>query len=178
MLDEAELLARARQLDNDALAQAHDLYYGPVYRYVLFRVSDQHIAEDLTSEVFVRLLDALQSRQPPQTALRGWLFTVAAHLVSDHFRRSYRRPEATLDDTIPSTASGPAEHAETQNDRENLRTALNLLTEEQKQVLALRFGQELPIQTVAQTLGKSEGAVKQLQARAIAALARWMVSDA
>lgn len=172
MQDEAALLARARQFDTDALAQIHDSYYGPIFRYIAFRVSDRDVAEDLASEVFTRFLSALRQRNPPSSTLRGWLYGVAANVVSDHLRRRYRAPHVELDESLASHAAGPAEMAEATLAREDLRLAMAALTEEQQHVIALRFGRELPIQEVARTIGKSEGAVKQLQARAIAALAR------
>jgi RNA polymerase sigma-70 factor (ECF subfamily) len=170
--DEVALLARARQYDMDALAHIHDTYYGPIFRYIAFRVNDRDSAEDLTSEVFTRFLAALRQRNPPAITLRGWLYAVASNVVSDHMRKRYRAPQVDLDDAIASREAGPAELAEAALDRADLRQAMDDLTEEQQQVLALRFDRELPIQEVARVIGKSAGAVKQLQARAIAALAR------
>jgi RNA polymerase sigma-70 factor (ECF subfamily) len=170
--DEAALLARARQFDTDALALIHDSYYGPLFRYVAFRIGDRDAAEDLTSEVFTRFLAALRQRNPPSSTLRGWLYGVAAHVVSDHMRRRYRAPQVELHEAIASRETGPAEAAEAALVREDLKQAMAELTEEQQHVIALRFGHELPIQEVARAIGKTEGAVKQLQARAIAALAR------
>jgi RNA polymerase sigma-70 factor (ECF subfamily) len=97
---------------------------------------------------------------------------VAARVVSDHHRQHYRAPQVELDESIVSKEAGPAETVEALLTRENLREAMLQLTAEQQDVIALRFGYDMPIQEVARTLGKSEGAVKQLQARAIAALAR------
>lgn len=178
MQDEAALLARARQLETDALSQIHDSYYGPIFRYIAFRVSDRDTAEDLTSEVFTRFLSALRQRNPPSTTLRGWLYGVAAHVVSDHLRKRYRAPHVELDEAMASRDAGPAEIAEAALVREDLRQAVATLTEEQQHVIALRFSHELPIQEVARTIGKTEGAVKQLQARAIAALARRLMPGA
>lgn len=173
MSDDAELLKRALAYDTDTLGQIHDAYYAPLFRYIAFRVGDRHTAEDLTSEVFTRFLTALRRGLPPQSTLRGWLFGVAAHVVSDHHRRHYRAPDtAQLDEQLLSPDAGPEEIVEEQANRDDLRRAVASLTDEQQSVLALRFGQRLPIQSVASTLGKSEGAIKQLQARAIAALAR------
>ena len=93
-------------------------------------------------------------------------------LLNNRLRRRYRAPHVELDESLASHAAGPAEMAEATLAREDLRLAMAALTEEQQHVIALRFGRELPIQEVARTIGKSEGAVKQLQARAIAALAR------
>jgi RNA polymerase sigma-70 factor, ECF subfamily len=172
--DELELLARARALDNDALAQIHDAYYAPIFRYVAFRVGDRDTADDLTSEVFTRFLASLRTHHAPNSTLRGWLYGVASNVVSDHRRKQQRGPSLGLDETIASREIGPVEAAEAALAREDLRRAVADLTEEQQNVLALRFGYELPIQEVARTLGKTEGAIKQLQARAVAALARKM----
>lgn len=172
--DELALLAHARTLDPDALAAIHDTYYTPIFRYVAFRVGDRQTAEDLTSEVFTRLLSALRDRSGPQNTLRGWLYGVASRVVSDHHRKRYRAPQVELDESIVSREAGPAEMVEAMLTRADLKQAMTRLTEEQQNVIALRFGYELPIQEVARMLGKTEGAVKQLQARAIAALARRM----
>jgi RNA polymerase sigma-70 factor (ECF subfamily) len=173
--EEIELLTRARQFDTDTLGRIHDAYYGPIYRYIVFRVGDRETAEDLTSDVFERFLQALRARTAPQDTLRGWLFRVAANVVSDHHRRRYRAPQVELDEHVESRDAGPEGAVEERMAREDLRRAMRDLTEEQQHVIALRFGRELPIQDVARVLGKSEGAVKQLQARAIAALARKIV---
>lgn len=174
MLDDAELLRRAYELDTDALAAIHDAYYRPIYRYIAFRVDDHHLCEDLVSEVFTRFLTALRERKAPQTSLRGWLFGVASNVVSDHFRRKYRNPHTTLDEKMVSREPSPDELAERAAMNEELRRAINQLTDDQRHVLALRFGQRMPIQEVARLLGKTEGAVKQLQLRALANLARLM----
>jgi RNA polymerase sigma-70 factor (ECF subfamily) len=124
--------------------------------------------------VFTRLLASLRTRHAPSSTLRGWLYSVAANVVSDHRRKQHRAESIGLDETIVSQDVGPVEAAEVTLAREELRRAMADLTEEQQSVIALRFGDELPIQEVARTLGKTEGAIKQLQARAIAALARSM----
>jgi len=170
--DELVLLAHARRLEPAALAEVHDRYYPAIYRYIAYRVADVQVAEDLTSEVFTRLLSALRDRNAPQNTLRGWLYAVARRVVSDHHRKHFRRPQVELLDSVPSQDANPLEIAEASMTRESLLTAIAELTEDQQQVIALRFGSEMPIQTVAETMGKTEGAVKQLQARALASLAR------
>lgn len=170
--DELALLARARKLDLDALAEIHDTYYTPIFRYIAFRVSDRDVAEDLTSEVFTRLLSALRDKNAPQNTLRGWLYGVAARVVSDYHRKQYRAPEVELNDTMVSPEHNPLEAVEALMAHEDLKQALQQLTEDQQHVLGLRFGYDMSVQEVARVLGKTEGAIKQLQARAIAALAR------
>ncbi len=172
MQNEHLLLARARALDQDALAEIHDTYYTPLFRYIAIRVSNREVAEDLTSEVFIRLLTALRDHTAPQKTLKGWLYAVASRVVSDHHRQRYRRPEVELTDTFMSDSEDPGEVVDAQLTWDNLQDALTDLTPEQQDVLALRFGQGLPIQEVAELIDKSEGAVKQLQARAVSALAR------
>lgn len=174
MQDELALLARARKLDPDALVAVHDAYYAPIFRYISFRVGERATAEDLTGEVFTRFLAALRDRSAPQNTLRGWLYGVAARVVSDYHRQHYRAPQVELDESLASRDAGPAETVEAMLTREDLKQAMRELTEEQQNVIALRFGFDMPIQEVARTMGKTEGAIKQLQARAIAALARKM----
>ncbi len=172
MRNESVLLARARELDETALAEIHDAYYGPLFRYIAFRVSDRQAAEDLTSEVFVRLLTTLRDGKAPETTLKGWLYGVAANVVSDHHRRQYRRPQTELNEAMPDSYGNPAEMLDKKLSQAHLRTLLGELTTEQQDVLALRFGYEMPIRDVAETMGKSEGAIKQLQARAVAMLSK------
>jgi len=172
--EDAALLAGARLLDSEALATIHDSYYPPLFRYILLRVGHREVAEDLTSEVFVRLLAALHKGTAPQSTLRGWLFGVASNVVADHQRQAYRVTHTALDDGLVSPGAGPFEHIAARLTQETLLHAVGGLTEDQQHVIALRYGSELPIREVAEALGKSEGAVKQLLARAVARLAKVM----
>ncbi len=176
-MNEHELLSKARCFDPEALGWIHDQYYGQIFRYALFRTSSRETAEDIAGEVMTRLLEAFRAGTGPTTTLAGWLFTIAARIVNDHYRRSYRRPTVELDE---NWADHDTPHSLTVAalQQEELRQALSELTEEQQHVIALRFGQDVPIEQVARMMGKTEGAVKQLQARAVAALARRMKRDA
>ncbi|HUM71660.1 MAG TPA: sigma factor, partial [Chloroflexota bacterium] len=107
MEDELKLLARARALEEDALAEIHQTYYRAIYRYIAFRVSDQPLAEDLTSEVFTRLLSALRDKSAPQNTLRGWLYGVASRVVSDHFRQAGRAPQVELSEMVAAETGMP-----------------------------------------------------------------------
>jgi RNA polymerase sigma-70 factor (ECF subfamily) len=165
---DAALLARARDLDGRALALIHDQYYPALYRFALYRLGETEAAADVAAEVFVRLLDALHAGRAPQTSLRGWLFGVAGHLVADHFRR---KPAAPLSDALPDGQSVTGE-VEARLTRGAVQTELRRLTDEQQQVLALRFGDGFSVEETAATLGKSVTAVKALQFRAVEALRR------
>jgi RNA polymerase sigma-70 factor (ECF subfamily) len=170
--DDLALLSRIRSLEPEALVEAHDTYYPAIFGYISFRVGDHDVAEDLTSEVFTRLLSAVREKSAPSNTLRGWLYAVASRVVADHHRHFYRAraKEALL--PKPEPAPDPAETVSQRQTEQELHTALKDLTTEQQEVIALRYGQAMPIRQVAETMGKSEGAVKQLQARAIAALSR------
>lgn len=179
--DEAALLARARRLDADALAQIHTYYYPRIYRYIVFHCGETETAEDLTSEVFMRCLTALHDRTGPRHTLTGWLFGVARHVVNDHHRRHYRRQEVELDESLPSDEASPAAQLEANLEQAAMqhavRRAVHALTPDQRDVIALRIGQGLPIDEVARLLGKSASAVKQLQLRALAAIGRRLRSE-
>ena len=168
-----ELLAAARKFESRALGEIHDRYYADLYRYLLYRTNDEHTADDLSSEVFTRLLDSLHAGRAPDS-LRAWLFGVAAHLVADHFRRQARRPQVELADDLPAPDSSLDAAVNAALTIQSVRRALQQLTDEQQQVLALRFNEGRSITETAGLLQKSETAVKQLQFRAMAALRRLM----
>jgi len=165
---EADLLTQARQLDARALGHIHDQYYPEIYRFALYRLSDEDAAHDLAAETFMRLLEALHAGRAPTTTLRGWLFGVAAHLVADHFRR---KPTVPLADDFPDTRS-PSDEAEQRWQQQAVRQAVHHLTPEQQDVLGLRFGNGFSLEQTAEALGKSITAVKALQFRAVEALRR------
>ncbi|MDX1407873.1 MAG: sigma-70 family RNA polymerase sigma factor [Saprospiraceae bacterium] len=172
MREELDLLRRARALDGDALTEIHNRYYGAVYRYISFRIDDVQTAEDLASEVFTRFLRAIRDRNAPQNSIQGWLYGTASHVVKEQYRKQKRSPVSELDESIPSPNISPEQGAEVNMTLERLRTALSILTDDQQHVLALRFGQGMPVRDVARLINKSEGSVKMLQVRAIAALTR------
>ncbi len=172
MHDDPDLLARARKLDPQALAEIHERYYDAIFRFISLRVGDPQTVEDLTSEVFARLLAALRGRAAPNRTLEGWLYRVAAHVVTDLYRHGYRARDVELDESLAAHEAGPPEVIEQRLAQESLRQAVGQLTAEQQTVIALRFGQERSVREAAAIMGKSEGAIKQLQARALAMLAR------
>ncbi len=167
--DEQILLARARSLDPDALAELHERYYRMLYFYVLGRVGERAVAEDVTAEAFIRLLEAFHQGRGPERHLAAWLFRTADHLVADHHRARYRHPEVPLEEEWGSSREEEWEDVVLQ---ERVREALNHLTPDQRAVILMRFWMDLPLTRIAQELGKSVGAVKLLQHRALAALAK------
>jgi RNA polymerase sigma-70 factor (ECF subfamily) len=170
-----ELLERARRLDPEALGRIHDRYYPDVFRYLRYRLNDQQVCEDLASEVFVRLLDALHRQRGPDQNLRGWLIGTASNLVNDHLRKGYRRKTEPLEDdheNIPADDPSPEHHSESRWRNLEIRAAISRLTHEQQHVLALRFADDRSLEETAGMIGKTVTAVKALQFRALGALRR------
>jgi RNA polymerase sigma-70 factor (ECF subfamily) len=167
---EAALLQQARAGDLRALGEIHDSYYPKIYRYALLRLGDEAAAQDIASEVFVRLLDTLGSKHAPHTTLVGWLFSVAAHLVADYFRRAPRESIPLAEGMM--TSESAAHEAERRLRFEQIRAAMRRLTPDQQNVLALRFGNGFSLEQTAEIMSRSVNAVKVLQFRATAALRR------
>ncbi len=161
-----------RSLDSQAVAAVYDRYYPDVYRFVRYRLNDETTAEDIASEVFIRLLEAVKSGHAPQTSLKAWLLGTASHIVTDHFRKSYRRPTDELPETLPDERPDPVLDVEQRERERHLKAAMSKLTDEQQTVLSLRFGQGYSLEETAAFLKKNINAVKQLQFRALAALNR------
>ncbi len=163
------------------MVQIHDRYYPQVYRYVRFRLGAEQVSEDIASEVFLRLIDALHQRRGPSQTLRGWLMGTASNLVNDYLRRQYKRPVENLEDHVNTLPSGLDTSPESQLDefwqRQQVRQAFTKLTQEQQHVLALRFSEECSLDETARIVGKSVTAVKALQFRALASLRRFLDSE-
>jgi RNA polymerase sigma-70 factor (ECF subfamily) len=174
--DEATLIQRAKQGDCSAFAEIFDRHYPAIYRYIAYRVSTEAIAEDLASEVFVRLVEKIEDYVYRGHPLRAWLYTIARNLVNDHHRRSGRAETVPLDEGLAAGTPDPESVADVALNQERLAQALDCLTEGQQQVVILRFLEGLDIRTVAQVVDKSYGAVKALQHRGLAALRRALES--
>ncbi len=162
---------RLLSMDSDVLAQVYDQFYPPLYRYISFRINDPQTVEDLTSELFTRFLTSLQRGKAPDN-LQAWLYKVARNIVIDHYRASKKTQWDEISDNIASDTDSPDMLTDKTLRNEQIRRGLHHLNETQQHVLTLRFGDGMAIKDVAKLLGKSVGAIKMIQARAIAALGR------
>lgn len=167
--DEDRLLVQARKGNRQAIAHIYESYFDPLYQFIRWRVNDPAVAEDLTSEVFIKLLHALQGPSAPHHSLRGWLFRVARNVLHDHYHSPM--PSEPLDEWIPAPMESNAE-AQVFHlmDVERVYDAVRRLGADQQEVLILRFGHMLSLQDTAESMGRSVSAIKSLQFRAIEAL--------
>jgi len=162
------------KLDRQTMGAIYNQYFSDVYRYVRYRINDDSGAEDIASEVFVRLLEAVQKKQGPQTNLKGWLIATASNAVNDRLRRQYRRPTEALLETMLDEDANVQAQVDLREQTRAFRLAFDKLTSEQQHVLALRFGLGYSLEETAESLSKKSNTIKGLQFRALATLQRHM----
>jgi RNA polymerase sigma-70 factor (ECF subfamily) len=163
---------QAGQYDPIVLAEIYDEYSVKIYNYIYHKTGDRALAEDLMADVFLRALEAIQDDKGWTSSLQGWLYRIAHNLVVDHYRRQSKREGPPLNERIAATDDRSVQIAERILSGGKVRSALEHLTEEQQQVIVLKFAEDLSNREVAEILGKTEGAVKALQHRGLAALRR------
>lgn len=165
---EDRLLAQALRGDRDAVRQIYESYFPPIYQFIRLRVDDVQAAEDIASEVFVRLVEALPGQSAPRHSLRGWLFRVARSELHRHYGGVQRLRLTVLEEWMAASVdSDPETQFIRSLDTERARRAIRMLADDQQEVLLLRFGQALNLQETADIMGRSVGAVKVLQFRAV-----------
>jgi RNA polymerase sigma-70 factor (ECF subfamily) len=169
---EEQLLELASSYDEAALGELYDRYESKIYSYIYRRTNSPALAEDLTAQVFLKMLEAIQNDKGWHSSFSGWLYRIAHNLVIDHYRRRDRRQYVSIDDApvLPATGYDPVETAELTLDAERLQAAIRRLTEEQAMVITLRFLEGYSINEVAVMLNKTDGAIKALQYRAVSTL--------
>jgi RNA polymerase sigma-70 factor (ECF subfamily) len=174
---EEELIRRAQEFDQEALGWLYQLFYPKLYNYAYLQLGDVQQAEDLASEVLLRVLESLKGYHFRGVPLAAWVFRIARNYLIDLNRRRQRRPQVSLYDAIPDTHDSPQTAAERSIAQDELRLALTRLTEEQRQVIILKFVEGMDNACVARVLGRSQGAVKSLQHRALVSLKRIISSQ-
>jgi RNA polymerase sigma-70 factor (ECF subfamily) len=172
MLDEDELIARARQGDREAFADLYQRYLPMMYAYIRARVFDQADAEDLTEQVFLRAYQTISRYRPRGWPYSAFLYRVARNLVIDHVRRARKTVPAEEAEARPDPSPSADEALIQQEDRRRLKQALDRLPPDYQDVIRLRLLLSLPTATAAVWLGRSEGAVRVLLYRAVQALRR------
>ncbi|HYJ70568.1 MAG TPA: sigma-70 family RNA polymerase sigma factor [Nocardioidaceae bacterium] len=173
------LVDLARGGDAEAFGQLYDHYVESIHRYLYFRLSSVSLADDLTSETFFRALRSIQSFRWQGKDFGAWLTTIARNLVTDHYKSSRSRFEVVADELPEQVeeSDGPEDGALATLTSEVLARGLRRLASEQQDCLVMRFCQGLTIAETATAMGRSEGAIKQLQLRAVRNLAKHLPRD-
>ena len=171
------MLAGARRLDRQTLADIYDLYSPRLYSYAARLLGDARMAEDCVAETFTRFLALLQQKRGPHRHLQAYLYRIAHNLIVDSYRRNPPMEVELNEELIDKNATDPEKEAARRLTSSRLRNALSKLTAEQSQVLALRFLEDWEISEVAAALNKPAGAVKALQHRGLHALRRVLGED-
>jgi RNA polymerase sigma-70 factor (ECF subfamily) len=168
--NDEELIHRAQKGDYKGLETLHDRYRPSIYAYFYYRVEEVATAEDLTSEVFVRMVEKIDTYEPRGKPFLAWLYAIANNLRVDHFRQTGRQPLSQLNEDIPAAQISPHSSTELRFWEECLKKALQKLTEDQRLVVIGKFIEERSNEEMADLMQKPEGAIKSLQHRALSAL--------
>lgn len=173
---EEQLVEAARTLDDEVWAEIYRRHAPQVYGYIYFRLRDQHAAEDLAADVFVKAIAGIGGYVWRGTPLLAWLYRIAHNVTADHRKSAARRAQ--------HAALGEPGEIEDRDDAlgafertADMMRAIAALTEEQQQVIVLRFYQGMSTAQVAVVVGKPESAVKALQARGLRSLRRMLTAD-
>jgi RNA polymerase sigma-70 factor, ECF subfamily len=170
------LVELARTGDTDAFGLLYDHYQSSVYRFLFYRTRSVQLAEDLASETFFRALRSMNNFRWQGKDFGAWLMTIARNLATDHFKAGRTRLELTTEDMSAhdDTTEGPEATVLAGLTNEILLGALKSLPDEQRDCLIMRFLQGMSIAETAAVLGRSDGAIKQLQLRGVRNLAKLM----
>jgi RNA polymerase sigma-70 factor, ECF subfamily len=171
-----DVIARAQRGSPEHTGMLYARYYQAIYRYLFYRTGDEQTAEDLTGEVFLKMVQALPAYRFETTPFQAWLFQVARNLAIDHYRRNSAHPVIEVNEDLDRDESDLESDTDIRLTSDCLAKALGQLEETQRDVIVLRFIEQMPIAAVALVLHKSEDAVKALQRRGLIALRRLLES--
>jgi RNA polymerase sigma-70 factor (ECF subfamily) len=167
------LVDRAQQGDREALEDLYLIHFDRIYSYLHMSVGNRHDAEDLTTQVFLKMLESIGKFRWRSAPFSAWLFRIAHNLAMDHFRASKRwQPEENVPEPEPPAESAAEEEALESIGRQSMLELIQNLSHEQQQVLTLKFVFNFSNADAATILDKTEGAIKSLQHRALASLHR------
>ena len=176
--DEQNLVRQAQQGDAEAFARLYEAYFDKIYRYINMKTRNETEAEDITQQVFMKMLRSISSYKPKGVPFSSWLYRIAHNQVVDFLRQQNKKATVDIEGLrLPDTGDDPQQILEQQIDIHQLKEATQRLTQAQQEVLSLRFAGELSINQCAEIMGKSEGAIKALQHSAVAALRRVLAGN-
>jgi RNA polymerase sigma-70 factor, ECF subfamily len=169
--NDQELITQAQRGDEGAVTLLYETHVDAIFEYVRYRVDSKSTAEDLTSEVFLRMVRGLTNYQHQGVPFRAWLFRIAANLVIDHYRQRKKGSDSALLDDLESDDTDPFDRLAQSEDQLRLRLAIRGLPEMYQDLLLLRFVENLPHTEIAKIMNKSADALRAMQHRALKALA-------
>ncbi len=175
--DLKQVIGRARQGDAEAISLLYETHVDAIYRYIYYRVPTAEDAEDLTAEVFLRMVESLPRYTITAVPFQAWLYRIAAARVADFYRRGKRHVQTELDESLTDNLPLPEDQLQRQQEVETLRRAISTFSEDEQTILVLRFIEHKSHQQVAEVLGKSANAVKAAQHRALVQLAALLGSE-
>ncbi len=173
----AILVRMAQEGDTSSFGELYERFFDQIYRYVSFKTGSPSEAEDITGEVFVRMLESIHKFKWQGHPFSSWLFRIAHNLVVDHFRRKGKRNVVSLDNTtinVEAVAVDVDNHIDTEMSMDEVRKAMVGLTDLQKEVISLRFAAGLSVAETAEAVGKKGNAVKALQHAGLKKLRRFL----
>ncbi|MCH8870097.1 MAG: sigma-70 family RNA polymerase sigma factor [Chloroflexi bacterium] len=173
----ATLVRMAQEGDTSSFGELYERFFDQIYRYVSFKTGSPSEAEDITGEVFVRMLESIHKFKWQGHPFSSWLFRIAHNLVVDHFRRKGKRNVVSLDNAtinVEAVAVDVDSHIDTEMSMDEVRKAMVGLTVLQKEVISLRFAAGLSVAETAEAVGKKENAVKALQHAGLKKLRRFL----
>lgn len=174
---ETRLIERAKAGDKKAIGELYRRHADAIYRFVYYRVKDTALAEDLTAEVFLKAMEGLADYEVTGAPFLSWLYYIARARTVDHWRRQQRWQKVALIHPLLDKTPRPEETVSRRDEWDAVLDALPELTDDQQQVILLRFIEEMELEEVAAALNKTVGAVKSLQHRALASLARLLKKE-
>lgn len=177
VIAEYETVRLAQEYDEAALHSLYETYYPKVYNYAFLQMGDVQAAEDLASDVMLKMLESIKKYQFKGLPFSAWVFRIARNRLIDLHRKRRRRGEVDLSETLAGTLASPHALAELAIERGQIQVALRYLTDEQRQVIVLKFIQGFDNRSVGKIMGRSEGAIKSLQHRALGALRRVLYEE-
>jgi RNA polymerase sigma-70 factor (ECF subfamily) len=165
------LVERAQEGDRSALEDLYLIHFDRIYGYLHVSVGNRYDAEDLTTQTFLKMLESIGRFRWQSAPFSAWLFRIAHNVAMDHFRAARRwQPEEEVPEPPPDESTSAEEHALESIGRKSMLELIDDLSLDQQQVLALKFVFNFSNGEVATILGKTEGAVKSLQHRALVSL--------
>jgi RNA polymerase sigma-70 factor, ECF subfamily len=169
--NEQAIIAQARQGNEEAISHLYETYLQAIFEYIRYRVDSTVVAEDLTAEVFLRMVRSLPTYEEKGIPFRAWLYRIAANLLIDHYRQHQKNRTAPISEEYESDDTDPLNHLADEEQFSRLRQAMRSLPADYQDLLVLRFVEELPHGEIAKIMNKTAMALRAMQHRALKALA-------